>query len=249
MARTSIRHALLVGAFALGVVSCGPDPGAASGAADTSPSPAAAASPTARPTTAPPLAATFPGPGVLEPGRYDAVVVGVSFNFTISTAGWVADDGRTWAKLDWDDVGALDGLPDGAAVAFWSPIGLYADPCEHVFGPRAGRSALELGEALAEAPSTSLVTGPLEVTLGGQPATQLTLEVDAAAACEPDTLYLWYDAQSAYRYVTALGDTIRIWIVEVDGARLVIEAETRADSSAETEARLTELVESIRFEP
>jgi hypothetical protein len=69
--------------------------------------------------------------------------------------------------------------------------------------------------------------------------------------------YLWYndcagtpaaDARECYRFATRPGDTIRLWIVDVDGARVVIEAETRKSASPEVEQEIQQILDSIQFE-
>jgi hypothetical protein len=44
------------------------------------------------------------------------------------------------------------------------------------------------------------------------------------------------------------GDTIRVWIVDVDGTPFVIEAETRPNAGPEVEQEIQQFVESVRFE-
>jgi hypothetical protein len=44
------------------------------------------------------------------------------------------------------------------------------------------------------------------------------------------------------------GDTIRAWIVDVNGTHFVIEAETRPNAGPEVEREIEQFVESVRFE-
>ena len=46
---------------------------------------------------------------------------------------------------------------------------------------------------------------------------------------------------------TDVGDTIRVWIVDVHGTRLFIEAETKQGAGV-VEREITKIVRSIRFE-
>jgi hypothetical protein len=224
---------------------------AATTSGSTTPPETIAPTSVATPTSATPTAAApvvFPVPGPLATGPHAATVEGISFTFEASSSGWVADHGRTWAKLDLDREGPLDGLPDGAAVAFWSPDGAYVDPCAHTRGQPVGPTPADLAAAMSTVPGVVVVTGPSDTTIGGLPAVSVELAVPDEAGCAPESLYLWYDTVEAWRWATALGDTIEVWILEVNGARLLIEAETRKAPSAETRAEVEGLIESILFE-
>jgi hypothetical protein len=47
---------------------------------------------------------------------------------------------------------------------------------------------------------------------------------------------------------TNVGDTIRVWIVEVKGTRLFFEAETTDQASPALEQEIQQIVGSIRFD-
>ena len=47
---------------------------------------------------------------------------------------------------------------------------------------------------------------------------------------------------------TNVGDTIRVWIIEVNGTRLFIEAETTTQAPSDLEQEIQQIVESIRFD-
>jgi len=47
---------------------------------------------------------------------------------------------------------------------------------------------------------------------------------------------------------TTVGDTIRVWIVHVDGTRLFLEAVTTEQADFALEQEIEQIVESIRFE-
>jgi hypothetical protein len=54
---------------------------------------------------------------------------------------------------------------------------------------------------------------------------------------EAGALWLW----------TPVGVTIDVWIVDVDGTRLFIEAETTRQAGSELEQEIQQIVGSIRF--
>jgi hypothetical protein len=47
---------------------------------------------------------------------------------------------------------------------------------------------------------------------------------------------------------TRPGDTIRVWIVDVNGTRLFIEAETTKQAGSDLEQEIQQIIESIRFD-
>jgi hypothetical protein len=155
------------------------------------------------------------------------------------------------------------------AVIFWTtfPAGGEAAPCTAVVSPAIGRSTAALARAMARAPGTKLVKGPTRVTIGGRLATRVVLRVREDLGCDPGFFFTWpHDwatfGWGAFWLDTNVGDTMSVWIVDVDGRRLVIEAETRQPNSQgyplgfqvtradvlKVEAEIENIVGSIRFE-
>jgi hypothetical protein len=176
--------------------------------------------------------------------RHSRTVGGVPFSFTVGTAGW-EEFGRI--SINKSIVG-----PQGAeAIIFWSsfPDGDDADLCTEVLNLPEDRSAGNLATAVANAPGTELVTGPSNVTLGGRAAKHVVLTVRKRVGCEPGFFYRWEDAEVGALWTqTNVGDTIRVWIVDVGGTRLFIEAETSTQADPQLEREVVEIVESIRFD-
>ena len=206
--------------------------------------------PSARPsTTEPPLATGSLLPdGELALGRNTMTLGGVPLSFDVPSAGWIAHAYQGGLTVDKDLVGPADGLPDGASVLFWaaSPNRTFTDPCHRTLGPGVGPTTADLAAAVSSVAGTEAV-GPSDVTFGGHPSKAVTLTILEDAGCDPGTFYLWA-AGGTDRHVTALGDQVRLWVVDVDGWRGLVEAETRKDASAGTLADLQRLVDSIRFE-
>jgi hypothetical protein len=142
-------------------------------------------------------------------------------------------------------------------MLFWDPANVYADPCAQVpLSPPTGPAAADLAKAIA-AEHGRYLTGPLDVTVGGRAAKTLVLTLPDTLGCVPKDFYLWYGesegdqclgTNACGRYATAPGDTIRVWVVDVDGARVFIEAETRKDAGPELQREIQQIVDSIRFE-
>lgn len=214
------------------------------------PSPVETPTPSPVPTATPeptPAAYVFPDPGPLAIGRHVLTAQGVSLSFSVPTSGWSADN---YAAIVKDAEGA-----GGDQFLFWSPVNIYSDPCAKTpLSPPPGPSAEDLAVAISTAHGTN-ATEPSDVTVGGRPAKHMVLAVPEGIDCDPH-FYLWYDAcggvpsdaEGCYRYATELGDTIRVWIVDVDGARLFIQADTRKGASPEVEQEIQQIVDSIQFE-
>ena len=157
---------------------------------------------------------------------------------------------------------SFGGPQQAEAIIFWTsfPDGDYADPCARLLSPPVGSSAANLAAAVSTAPGTELVTGPSNVTLGGRPAKLVELTVHENVGCDPGFFYTWKEVPGgAFWRTTGVGDTISVWIVDIDGTRLFIEAQTKQTAAgAETlydrqavgdlKQEVEQIVESIRFE-
>jgi hypothetical protein len=151
------------------------------------------------------------------------------------------------------------------AVVFWTsyPAGGEATSCPAVLGSATGRSTDALARAMAQAPGTKLVKGPTRLTVGGRPAKKVVVRVRRHVGCDPGFFFGWQasDCQGACWLQASVGDKVTVWIVDVHGKRLVIEAETTQPGShgrppgtpvtradvLEVEAEIEAIVESIRF--
>jgi hypothetical protein len=199
--------------------------------------------------TVPPVS-TRPTPAGVGPiegpliGRHALTVDGVPFSFSVPTPGW-----EKFGKIS---INKSTVGPQGAeAIIFWTsfPDGDYADPCAYLLSPRVGSSAADLAAAVSTAPGTELVTGPSDVTVGGRAAKHVVLTVRKNVGCDPGFFYTWQDVPwGALWPVTGVGDTIRVWIVDVDGTRLFIEAETTEQADSNLEQEIQQIIESIRFD-
>ena len=93
------------------------------------------------------------------------------------------------------------------------------------------------------------MTGPSDVTIGGRAAKHVVLAVRENVGCDPGFFYTWQDVEEGALWpMTSVGDTIRVWIVDMDGTRLFIEAETTQQAVGGLAEEVQQIVESIRFE-
>ena len=196
------------------------------------------------PSTASDLFPESIGPdGDLRIGRHQATVEGVPLTFSVSTRGWEPQLGFYISKSTVGSQGA-------EATVRWTtfPNGRKTDSCPGLLsvGPRP--TAAQLATAVATSPGVDLVAGPSDVLVGGLAAKSVALTVRDDVGCDPGFFYtyeplmggaLWTDTQP--------GDAIMVWIVDVDGTLVFIEAQHK-DAGPAVEQEIREIVESVRFE-
>jgi hypothetical protein len=221
-----------------------------------------------------PSPAVYPPAGEIPPGdRQSLTVDGVPLSFSVPSGGWSAGIQRK-ASAGTFMAGSLyiaKGTAGGQraeAVVFWTafPGGVNTGPCHNLLTQPI---AADLAAVMATAPGTDLVTGPSEVTLGGHEAKHVVVTVREDRGCDPGYFFTWPDECWGTCWImTQVGDTIGVWVVDVDGRRLVIETETTRQgvwvvdqdgtrhfveettelSDAELELEVQQIVQSIRFE-
>jgi hypothetical protein len=164
----------------------------------------------------------------------------VAVSFHVPTFAWEVFEGSYITK-------SSEGPQDAEAIIFWTafPEGGWADPC---IDPSSGSSAAKLAKAVARAPGTDLVEGPVDVTLGELPATHLALTVREDLGCDPGFFYAWEtDHDGAFWIAAKPGDTIGVWIVDVDGTLIFIESATKPDAGDDLEREVERIVASTAF--
>ena len=186
----------------------------------------------------------------LPVGKIWANVEGVRFSFDMPTSGWEPHLGFFISK-------SFVGAQDAEAIIFWTsfPDARLSHPCDRVLGGSVGPSVADLAGTIASVPGTDAV-GPSDATVGERPAKHVVLTVDQDAGCDPGFFYAWEPLMGGAIWADTLeGDTIRVWIVEVNGRRFFIEAETHKDMGppvhqdlgSRVEAEIQQIVDSIRF--
>jgi len=176
-------------------------------------------------------------------GRNELAIDGVPMSFVVRRHGWE----------HFGDISINKSIvgPQGAeAIIFWTsfPIGLHADRCARLRSQSVESSVDELAFAVSTAPGIELVSGPSDVTVGGRPAQHVVLTVLKDLGCDPGYFYTWHDRPiGALWPSTNVGDTIRVWIVDVRRNIVFIEAQTSTQASAQLEHEVDQIVRSIRF--
>ena len=212
-------------------------------------------------------------------GKVSRTVDGVRFSFTVPTHkqpyykpdfGWMNGPAeKVGDKVRVRNLLISTGFMGGQAaeaVVFWTayPTGGEAPPCSSLRSPTIGRSTVDLAAAMARAPGTTLIRRPTQTRVGGRPATHVVLRVREDRGCDPGYFFTWRDEWwGDFWPGTGVGDTIRVWIVDVGGKRLVIQSESRypgPPGSAgdlvrayraefkKVDQDITEIVASIRFD-
>ena len=96
---------------------------------------------------------------------------------------------------------------------------------------------------------TDLITGPSDVTLGGFPAQHVALTVREDVGCDPGFFFTYPNLYGGALWPeTVPGDTIRVWIIDVEGDLLFIAGETKPNASDGLEQDIADIVQSIQFE-
>jgi len=127
---------------------------------------------------------------------------------------------------------------------------VYTDPCKHVAGPPVGPSVDDLVRAFESVPALG-PTPATDVTIGGVTARHLTLRLDEDVqfgACEGGQFQMWAWQGEPIRYVPGGYHAVEdeLWILEVDGTRVVLDA-SLAERTPADDALLDTIVRSISF--
>lgn len=203
--------------------------------------------PTATPiSTVEPTATPIPqlGPGPLPPGRYRVdPLLPVEVTVDVS-AGWTTD-------VNWVVIGPKGNAePDGMAIRFYTASHLYVDPLHVVDGvldPPVGPSVEDLVAAMVDHPDWT-TTGPEAITLDGY-AGQVVHVTLPPGTSDASPFYLSIDQRGDQHWGWAAGQVFDIYVIDVDGERLVIDAFHFPGTSAEDLTAQRAVIESIQFAP
>ena len=190
------------------------------------------------PPTGPTPVASFPPltEGLLAPGRYGYDGDGLRVILTVP-AGWEG------GPFHVSKAPARE-LPDGANLSIRQPSSVFSDQCTPIQAPALGPTVNDLVTVLADLPNvTGLSTA--DVTISGFSGTLMTFTVDTEGIDCVMALY----GQGSFIRAAENGQSQRLWILDVAGARLVIDAATFPDTSAAVRAELQAIVDTLVIEP
>jgi hypothetical protein len=203
----------------------------------------------------------FVGPGGLCMGQAGCTEAGAeddSIRITLTVP-----DG--WAGLEIAIVPSVESYrpPGGGALLFGRGGWLYTvSPICGGSGPDTptgpgpdiptGTTVDEFVTALVDHPDLD-VTSPVDVTLGGYSGKYLELRAPANTTTDelgPDPSGCnYYFVWEPGIYAQGPNALWRIWVLDVDGVRVVVRADSFPDTTPEVQAQLAAIVDSIQIEP
>jgi len=136
------------------------------------------------------------------------------------------------------------------AVSLWTVGDVYANGC-HWLGPKIhpGPTVDDLAAVLAARPLRKATT-PVAVSLGGHHGKYLewSVPVDISFSdCDGASFRSWTAENGGDRYQQGPGQVDRLWILDIEGRRLVIDVTYMPAASDLDKAELEKVVDSIAF--
>jgi hypothetical protein len=193
----------------------------------------------------PPTLTTIRDVGAMLMGPQTVQVGGVELTFDVPEPGW-EQFGNVYISKSFRNVSKSD------VVIYWTPIeGDVAMPCSPLVGPASGLSVEDQAVALrgAEGLDWDHVNESGTAWIGGQPAGYLTATVREASGCGPGYFFDWEQVAGGMAWEGPMpGDVIRLWVSDVGGTRVLIEAMAREGVLATAGRELDQIVGSIRFQ-
>lgn len=215
----------------------GPTPGPTSGAASPTPT---SGDPSPQPSS---LAYTWPS--ALDAGTYTTSFVwDIPFAFTFTVpSGWSGYD-----------IEISKPRASNLSVEFVLVDDVFADPCSgDLLDPSVGPSVGELAGAVASIPGLKVTaTSPIQFD---RRTTGMVVDytIDTDAGCTPADFRLWKLATERLRPVEHFGGDVkmavgaagRIWILDVDGERVIIRTTWDTDATPAERAEVEAIFDSI----
>lgn len=242
MNNTTVRYGLAAAAIVL-VALLGMRflPGADNiGGSTPTPTPSAQPTPTVEPTP------EFPALGTqasLAPARHAVPGFEAGVTVAIPSGGWSSND-------NWVVIGPRGNEePDGMAIRFYTAQFLYANPASRADGfVEVGPSGDDLVQAILEHPILQ-AAGPTDITIDGRAGQMVEFAIPADADMTSAGEYLLFsDATAGDIWGWAAGQTFNLYIVDVDGERLIIDAFHFADTPGDDLAAQRAVIDSIQFD-
>ncbi len=212
--------------------------------------------PSAEPTVQPPSAAPTTRPtnrpqGLLDEGRHVLLGQGVPMSVTIPATDWFGEQGGgILTKHDNPNPPAGAGL----IVFAGDDLYVYGDPCMwETTKPDSPSTSVDAFVAAMSAQASRAAAAPVDVTLGGIAGKSMTLHVPNEAdfaACDFGLFGSWgaNSETTPARYHQGPGQIDKLWILEVDGELVVIDAGYYEGTPQAVVDEMDAIVESMTFE-
>lgn len=239
----SLRLAIgAVAVLAVAIIAFNLLPGLATVGTKPSASPAQSATPAPSPIALPLY------PSVLVAPTEGTYLAGDPFQIPMTVSmpgGWQGNVGGPYAAYFDKATGVSPGISFTISQTF------YADPCKGaLLDPQPGPTVDDLAAALTTVTGLE-ATPPTAVTVDGHPGKQLTLTApDSVAGCtlHEGGMPLWQLPHGAV-FTMLPAQQRSLWIVDVDGLRLVISADKFPSTTPEDLAAAQGILDSIRIKP
>lgn len=142
--------------------------------------------------------------------------------------------------------------PTGMALGINLVERLYSDPCkaESSFGNAVpgdvvvGPTVDDLVAAFLEVTAYE-ASAPVDVELGGYSGQRMDLQLPLEFECRTDSFFIWEGSA----YAQGPGDRWHLWILDVEGVRVVILARDFAATPAADQEELQAIVDSLQITP
>jgi len=140
--------------------------------------------------------------------------------------------------------------PDGMGMSLGLKVnGLYSDPCNDNLGDpdiAVGSTVDDLVTALASQPMYE-ATAPTDVVVDGYAGKRMDLQLPSDidfASCQGGQYWVW----DAGPYAQGPGNRWHLWVLDIDGFTAVVLTEDFESTSAEDQAELQALVDSLQID-
>lgn len=198
-----------------------------------------------------PVSEATPTPldGEIAPGRYATARntwAPVTFAFDIAVPGWIAqNDGQTITKH----------VDDSAREISWSVEildSLFATPCGDDDPVAIGPTVDDLVTGLQALPDLQ-VSEPTDLTIDGRAGQMMELSLPEGldeASCDPPIgVQVWLDQAGGKYLVVGGAMTTRVYAVDVDGARFVLNVNIAKTADPADLAEFEAILGSMTFHP
>jgi hypothetical protein len=131
---------------------------------------------------------------------------------------------------------------------------IFGDRCQWVgaeIDPPVGPTVDELATAFGTVWGTG-ATAPVDVVLDGFTGKHMVLTVPTDvdfADCDQEHFQAWMDNVGGYRWYQGPGQIEEVWILDVDGDRILVRTSYFPELSAQARAEQQQVIESIHIEP
>ena len=143
--------------------------------------------------------------------------------------------------------------PSGAGLSFNRGAWLLSNPCKYIATDvPVGPTVADFVDAVAQHPLLDTTT-PIDITLAGYSGKYFDLQVPAdISKCEPEqgnpSSGAIYRPWEPGIYAQGPGQRWHLWVLDVDGVRVVVQSMDYAGTSATRRAELQAIVDSLRIE-